>query len=602
MEGRCVAASGRESLVLPAGIANVVERELPRSWAARLPFWWSRILFPAGLTTKDASPAGGWRSLVLLLAVASALFFLRLKAPLLEPQEPRYAEIARQMLHEGRFLVPVLHGEDYLDKPPLLYWLIMASYGVFGVHDWAARLVPGLTGVLIVLVAYLWGRRTLGERAAFWGALLLCLSVRFVYLGRMLVMDGLLTLWVTAALALAHLALTTAPKVRRGLWLLSALACGLGMLTKGPVALVLILGPVAAFLLLEQRCARASWRDWLAYLAVAFGIALPWFVAVAVQVPGFATDFFWRHHVVRFFRPFDHQAPVWFYVPGLLLGLMPWALLLPGFVRSLARRSVRRPSAVGFFLLAFLWTFLFFSASGCKRSAYILPAFPPLAMALGWYLARLIRCTEARFAWTALRRPTLARAGALLILALGLGAVALAGSYHLLRPGLALTLAAVALLALAGVVALRSAATWPVCAAATFVVLVAGAQFLLPAYNRQFALRADLQAYAAWSDRSTVPVVCYPQRYDSVSFYLPHARVRVFTADQRPQLIDALRDHPETLLLVKSGRVLNELLDELPPTMEFVTRGKPKGAVTVGWVRNRTEPPVRMMALRSPSP
>ena len=96
---------------------------------------------------------------------------------MLEPQEPRCAEIPRQMLDSGRWLVPVLHGQAYLDKPPLFYWLIMTSYSLFGVHDWAA-IGSGLAGVLTVLVTYLWGRRALGGRAALCGALALCLWAR----------------------------------------------------------------------------------------------------------------------------------------------------------------------------------------------------------------------------------------------------------------------------------------------------------------------------------------------------------------------------------------------------------------------------------------
>ena len=113
-----------------------------------------------------SSAAGG---LALLLVVAGLLFFSRLHAPLLEPQESRYAEIPRQMLAQAELLTPVLNGQPYLDKPPLLYWAVMASYTVFGVHDWAARLVPALAGLFTVLVTYVWGRCAVGERAGLCG-------------------------------------------------------------------------------------------------------------------------------------------------------------------------------------------------------------------------------------------------------------------------------------------------------------------------------------------------------------------------------------------------------------------------------------------------
>src|SRR5947209_8123691 len=108
-----------------------------------------------------------------LLLLASLLFLGRLRTPLLEPEETRYAEIPRQMLHAGRWVVPVLHGQDYLDKPPLFYWLVMASYRAFGVHEWSARLVGGLIAVLTVVVVYGWANRTLGPRAALAAGLVL---------------------------------------------------------------------------------------------------------------------------------------------------------------------------------------------------------------------------------------------------------------------------------------------------------------------------------------------------------------------------------------------------------------------------------------------
>ena len=114
----------------------------------------------------------------------------RERPPELEPDEARYAEIPRQMLAEGKLLVPVLHGQPYLDKPPLLYWLVMGSYRLFGIHDWSARLVSCGAAFLCMIVTFLWAKRVCGARAALAGAVILCLSARFVYLGRMLTMGN----------------------------------------------------------------------------------------------------------------------------------------------------------------------------------------------------------------------------------------------------------------------------------------------------------------------------------------------------------------------------------------------------------------------------
>jgi dolichol-phosphate mannosyltransferase len=589
------------------GDSKVALSHIPRVLATLVPFWWSRMLFPGpsgragGVNPLMGQPATGYSTggltpparlaLVLLAIIASLLFFTKLRAPLLEPQEPRYAEISRQMLVEGRLLVPVLHGQPYLDKPPLLYWLTMGSYALFGVQDRTTRLVPGLAGVLTVLLTYLWGRRTVGDRAALCGALVLCLSARFVYLERMLTMDGLLCLWVVASLAAAHVAVADG-WFRRGWWLLSATGCGLGLLTKGPVALALVAVPMLIHQGLDPRAARLRWRSWAAYLGLAVGVAAPWYAAVWAAEPEFGRYFFWKHNVVRFVAPFDHQEPVWFFLPGLLLGMLPWTLLLPGLIHLLTRRSgrtaARRPAALGFFLLTFLWALLFFSAAGSKRAAYILPAMPPLALALGCYLdavlPRRVQADELAVLWRRLSR--LAYGSLLLVLAVGMGVGVLATLNHLVKPPAGLTLAGAALAGGLFLAARRRAVSWGACAAVTFVVLFAGVWHLQPAYNHRFAVRSDLRALAEQVDPSRLPVVCYPQRFDSVSFYLPQADVRAYTAEQRPQLFDDLRARPDTLLLVKSGRSLHELIEGLPDSLEFVARNH-QNAVVVGWVRTR---------------
>src|SRR5262249_12105937 len=149
--------------------------------------------------------------------------------------------------------------------------------------------------------------------------------------GRMVGFDGLLGLCVVASLAAAHIAMS-APRIRWCWWLSSAAACGLGLLTKGPVSIVLIAGPVLLYQGLDPRAARITKSVWVAWLCVALAVAAPWFAFVQANEPGFANLYFWQHHVVRFLAPFDHQEPTWFYLPGLLLGLLPWTLLLPSFV------------------------------------------------------------------------------------------------------------------------------------------------------------------------------------------------------------------------------------------------------------------------------
>jgi 4-amino-4-deoxy-L-arabinose transferase-like glycosyltransferase len=524
-----------------------------------------------------------------LTLLAGLLFCARLGCPLLEPEEARYAEIPRQMLAEGRWLVPVLHGEDYLQKPPLLYWLIMLSYQLFGVHDWAARLVPVSAGILVVLATYSWARSTVGARAALMSGLIICLSGRFLYLGGMVSMDSLLCLWVIGGLACGHVALqkkdegggmrdetqsarclpsslilnprhpplTTRHSVP---WFLSAVCCGLGVMTKGPVAIALVAVPLAGWALLQKRgsrCRRTSLAGWLVYGAVILLVAGPWYVALYVCDAQATRDFFWLHNVVRYLAPFDHEKPAWFYLPSVAVGMLPWSLLLIWVIPALARRSrglgenaatadrpVARPAVVslpvasppvadapgslksplGFFLLAFFWCLAFFSLSGCKRAGYILPALPLLALVLATSLIQVLTWNSR------------------------------------VKTGLALS---------AGVTAL---------------VLLVGSHFWLPSYHRHYALRGLVRRHAGTARQAAV--ACYPRRWDSVSFYLDRDAA-CFGPGEEDRFIEQLRDR-DTLVFLKNDRTLEPMLRLLPAALEFVPLGRQGWNVRVGLVRPKS--------------
>ena len=215
----------------------------PRSLFAWPTFLWSRVLFRGDRPGGDEprrSPLLHW---LVLLFVPALLLYPCLSFPLIEPDESRYAEIPREMLQRGDWITPRLQGEPYLEKPPLLYWVTAASFRLFGVHDWAARLPPALAVHGSVLLLYFFGRRFLGERAAFRGALMLSLAPGFVSIGRLLLIDGVLTFCTTLALFAAFEAVRGG-RLRWSWWLLSAAACGLGVLGKGPVAVALLVPPL----------------------------------------------------------------------------------------------------------------------------------------------------------------------------------------------------------------------------------------------------------------------------------------------------------------------------------------------------------------------
>jgi 4-amino-4-deoxy-L-arabinose transferase-like glycosyltransferase len=424
---------------------------------------------------------------------------------LLEPDEGRYAEIPREMIERGDWLVPHLQGQPYLDKPPLVYWLVMLSYRVCGEHDWSARLVPALAVHGCVLLTYCFGRRLLRERAALWGALLLALAPGFTSMGHLLLLDGVLALWATLALFAAFEALRGA-RLRWGWWLLSASACGLGVLTKGPVALLLLAPPLILQRWLAGRRFPLRWRDVAAFGGGVLTVALPWYVALCVRIPGFAHYFLWEHNVQRFLMPFAHEEGVWYYGPILLGGLLPGTLLLVPFVRFLLASSPaglrRRTPELGFLLLSGGWCVFFFSLSTCKLPTYILPAYPPLCLALGYFLT----CGP----WRLSRAPS-------------------------------------------------------VVAATTFVLMLAAHAVAVPwyaAYRSPMCRADEVSRYC--SDRSA-PVVCYPRECDSVSFYLRRDDLRNYRSKEIEDLRTLVRRNPRTVVLCTHRHSLKGLKELLPP-------------------------------------
>src|SRR5579884_3561732 len=363
-------------------------RQRLRMWAALLSRWWARTLFPAA---DPAPPLDRmfWLGLLLVAAVAGLLLFPKLSYPLVEPDEGRYAEIGREMLRTGDWIVPRLNRQAYYDKPPLLDWLVASSLWAFGTHTWAARLVPALAAFLTILATFWFSARPFGSRAGTLAGLALSLMAGFVECGRFLIIDGVLTLLVACALFAGYEAVRTG-QWRRGWWLTSAICCALGVLAKGPVAVVLVAIPVAAAVWLDRGQARIRFRHWALFGSLVFIINAPWYVAMTLREPAFAREFLLEHHLLRFLGPSFHEEPFWFYVPVVLVACLPWSLLLWPLTRFLFARSPGieqwRPRALGWCLLWSGWCFLFFSLSRGKLPTYILPAAPALAVLLGWYL------------------------------------------------------------------------------------------------------------------------------------------------------------------------------------------------------------------------
>jgi len=431
------------------------------------------------------------------------------------PDEPRFARVADELRsgeHGATGLVLLhLNGEPYTQKPPLYYWLAALIGAPFGrVDELAARLPSALAGIGCVLATLLLGRRLWPDtRAGLMGAALLLTVFRFAHQARRASLDVLLSLFMLIALSAAWRVLTRTDeergRSRRDLLLLHG-CVGLGVLTKGPVAL-LVYGVLVLFLGWERRIGalRTLFPWWSVPLAL--GPALLWISAAAsLAPPGFIGEALVDNVLARFLSGTAHVRPFYYYLYQLPLDFLPWTLLLPA-VWPLARSSGRTPASR--FLLA--WAgglLLFFSLSAGKRGLYLLPAYPALALFCGAALERALTASGPR------RWP--ARSGAALLALLGLCGIALAlapdafvpeGTQVVLPRSLGVAIAAAAGW---GLVAARSRGplAW---IAAVGIIELAAFVWLYPALDPEKSPRPIAEA-AARATAADEPVAVYRHR------------------------------------------------------------------------------------------
>lgn len=349
----------------------------------------------------------GWS--VLIVATLYVCYFSHLGAiGFVGPDEPRYAWIARDMMETGDWVTPRLYGKPWFEKPPLFYWGAALCFKLFGVSEAAARLPSAISALLATLALAWLALRLYGAETARWLLLLLPTTVGMIGFSHAAATDmpfsGMLTIaMVAAAIVLGLVPRSAAPPSSFASFVPSTFLAtalfgfflGLAVLAKGPAGIILCGGTAFFWALFTKR-----WRDAFRLLhpagIVTFCItALPWYILCARRNPDFFRIFIIEHNFKRYLTPeFQHIQPFWFYLPILLLALLPWTclLLLSGSLRTAKLWSEKRLSnSTAYFLSWVLFTLAFFSISKSKLPGYILPSLPAVGVLMAQDLSRRLQ-------------------------------------------------------------------------------------------------------------------------------------------------------------------------------------------------------------------
>lgn len=335
--------------------------------------------------------------ILLLVIIYGLLWFGTLNYRHLIPSdEGRYAEIAREMLVTGDWVTPRYNGYKYFEKPPLQAWATAAAFQAFGIGDWQARLWTALTGFLTILLVGFTGARIYNARAGWLAAVVLASSPMWVISGHFNSLDMGLSAFLVAALCSLLLAQTSQNKNSCRNWMWACWAfMALATLSKGVIG-----AAIPAMVFIAYSISTWDWKIWtrlrlFSGTILFLVITAPWFVLVAQRNPEFLEFFFIHEHLQRFTQDaHSRTGPIYYFVPLLIIGLLPWFLQIPGSIAQ-AWSERRREFSAGWLLVCwFVVIFAFFSVSRSKLPGYIIPVFPALALIVGNRLDRLLGHTN----------------------------------------------------------------------------------------------------------------------------------------------------------------------------------------------------------------
>jgi 4-amino-4-deoxy-L-arabinose transferase-like glycosyltransferase len=336
-----------------------------------------------------------WVQILILLGFCYFLYFFNLGLwDLWVPDEPKYAQVAKEMVHGGDWILMHFNGRVYGDKPPLFFWLIaLSSYLWQGFTSFSVRFPSAVFGTLTVVFTFLMGKRLYSSRTGFFSALILATSAHFIYLSMRANIDATLTFFTTSSLFCFFLWYQYGSEKGsdENRYLESLLFYGFyvsmafATLAKGPIGFILPLLVSLIFLFTQKDYKEIKRMKLLPGIPLLVAIVLAWYVpAVLSGGKAYVEENLLRHTTEAYAKGWTHPRPIYYYFYTFPAAFLPWIFFLPGAIaQGLSKSMTGRRKGFLFFLVWFAVIFTFFSLSKSKRDLYLLPVFPAVSLMVG---------------------------------------------------------------------------------------------------------------------------------------------------------------------------------------------------------------------------
>ena len=332
------------------------------------------------------------------MLLAAAVLFVNIGGwDLWTPDEPRYAQVAREMVDTGNYLVPSLGAEQYSNKPPLFFWLIALSSRYYGgVSAAAARFPSAVAALGVLLLTYLLGRKLYDPLTGFFAGLILFTGFEFFWLATRAHLDMTLTFWITLSQFLFYCGYTSENN-RSRLYLLSFFSAGLSILTKGPVGLIILLITISLFLSIRFEFNKFKDLQLGKGILIALGVVAVWLIPACIMGGSeYTRNILLKENLGIIKNSFSHRAPFYYYLIHFPKDFLPWTLFIPSAVIYFWRQ--RRKSELLDILYPLVWFlggFIFLSCISSKRNIYLLSLYPATALMMARFWCSTIRAAPS---------------------------------------------------------------------------------------------------------------------------------------------------------------------------------------------------------------